>query len=60
MGSWNRTSHLVVPEGALESPSVLVLAFHSSLSLAEGSSDRLAVSDSFLSPGRLSHSLRSC
>ena len=40
-------------EGALESPSILVLAFHSSLYLVEGSSDGLATGDSFLSPGRL-------
>ena len=40
-------------EGALESPSILVLAFHSSLSLVEGSSDELAAGDRFLSPGRL-------
>ena len=32
-------------EGALESPSILVLAFHSSLSLVEGSSDGLAADD---------------
>ena len=40
-------------EGALESPSILVLAFHSSLSLVEGSSDGLAAGDRFLYPGRL-------
>ena len=46
-------------EGALESPSVLVLAFHSSLFLVEVSSDGLAVGDRFLSPGRmcLNHSV---
>ena len=45
--------------GALESPSVLVPAFHSSLFLVEGSSDGLAASDRFLSPGRmcLTHSV---
>ena len=31
-------------EGALESPTILVLAFHSSLSFVEGSSDGLASS----------------
>ena len=40
-------------EGALESRSILVLAFHSSLSLVEGSSDGLAAGDRFLSLGRL-------
>ena len=34
----------VLAEGALESPSILVLAFHSSLSFVEGSSDGLAAS----------------
>ena len=43
----------MLAEGALESPSILVLAFHSSLSLVEGSSDGLAAGDRFLSPGRL-------
>ena len=43
----------VLAEGALESPSILVLAFHSSLSFAEGSSDGLAASVRYLSPGRL-------
>ena len=43
----------VLAEGALESPSVLVLAFQSSLFLVEGSSDGLAAGDRFLSPGRL-------
>ena len=38
-------------EGALESPSVLFLAFHSSLFLVRGSSDGLAAGDRFLSPG---------
>ena len=32
----------MLAEGALESPSILFLAFHSSLSLLEGSSDGLA------------------
>ena len=40
-------------EGALESPSVLVLAFHSSLFLVGGSSDGSAPGDRFLSPGRM-------
>ena len=50
----------VLAEGALESPSVLVLAFHSSLFLVGGSSDGSAPGDSFLSPGRmcLIHSFR--
>ena len=50
----------MLAEGALESPSVLVLAFHSSLSLVEGSSDGLEAGDHFLSPGRLclTHSVR--
>ena len=39
--------------GSLESPSVLVLAFHSSLFPVEGSSDGSAPGDRFLSPGRL-------
>ena len=43
----------MLAEGALESPSILVLAFHSSLSLVEGSSDGLAAGGRFLSPGRL-------
>ena len=43
----------VLAEGALESPSVLVLAFHSSLFLVGGSSDGSAPGDSFLSPGRM-------
>ena len=49
----------MLAEGALESPSVLVLAFHSSLFLVEGSSDGLAAGDRFLSPGRmcLTHSV---
>ena len=42
----------VLAEGALESPSVLVLAFHSSLFLVGGSSDGSAPGDRFLSPGR--------
>ena len=50
----------MLAEGALESPSILVLAFHLSLSLVEGSSDGLAASVRFLSPGRLclTHSVR--
>ena len=40
-------------EGALESPSVLVLAFHSFLFLVEGSSDGSAPGDRFLSPGQM-------
>ena len=49
----------MLTEGALESPSVLVLAFHSSLFLVEGLSDGLAAGDRFLSPGRmcLNHSI---
>ena len=43
----------VLAEGALESPSVLVLAFHSSLFLVGGSSDGSAPGDRFLSPGRV-------
>ena len=43
----------VLTEGALESPSVLVLAFHSSLFLVGGSSDWSAPGDRFLSPGRM-------
>ena len=42
-----------VAEGALESPSVLVVAFHSSLFLVEGSSDGSAPGVRFLSPGRM-------
>ena len=42
----------VLAEGALESPSVLVLAFHLSLFLVGGSSDGSATGDRFLSPGR--------
>ena len=41
----------VLAEGALELPSVLVLAFHSSLFLVGGSSDGSAPGDRFLSPG---------
>ena len=50
----------MLAKGALESPSILVLAFHSSLSLVEGSSDGLAAEVRFLSPGRLclTHSIR--
>ena len=49
----------MLAEGALESPSVLVLAFHSSLFLVRGSSDGSATGDRFLSPGRmcLNHSV---
>ena len=49
----------MIAEGALESPSVLVLAFQSSLFLVEGLSDGLAAGDRFLSPGRmcLTHSV---
>ena len=43
----------MLAEGALESPSVLVLAFHSSLFLVEGSSDGSVPGDRFLSPGRM-------
>ena len=45
----------MLAEGALESPSilVLVLAFHSSLSLVGRLSVGLAAGDRFLSPGRL-------
>ena len=51
---------VMLAEGALESPSILVLVFHSSLSLVEGSSDGLAAGVRFLSPGRLclTHSVR--
>ena len=43
----------MLAEGTLESPSVLVLSFHSSLFLVEGSSDGSAPGDRFLSPGRM-------
>ena len=43
----------MLAEGTLESPSVLVLAFHSSLFLVEGSSDGSAPGDRFLYPGRM-------
>ena len=43
----------VLAESALESPSVLVLAFHSSLFLVVGSSDGSAPGDRFLSPGQM-------
>ena len=43
----------MLAEGSVESPSVLVLAFHSSLFLVEGSSDGSAPGDRFLPPGRL-------
>ena len=45
----------MLAESAFESPSVLVLDFHSSLFLVEGSSDGLAAGDRFFSPGRLCH-----
>ena len=48
----------MLAEGALESPSVLVLAFQL-LFLVERSSDEFASGDRFLSPGRMSRSLRS-
>ena len=43
----------MLAEGVLESPSVLVLAFHLSLFLVEGSSVGSAPGDRFLSPGRM-------
>ena len=43
----------MLAEGALESPSVLVLAFHSSLFLVGGSTDGSAPGDRFLSPRRM-------
>ena len=43
----------MLAEGTLESPSVLVLAFHSSIFLVEGSSDGSVPGDRFLSPGRM-------
>ena len=43
----------MLAEGVLESPSILVLAFHSSLFLVGGSSDGSAPGDRFLSPGRM-------
>ena len=43
----------VLAEGALESFSVLVVAFHLSLFLVGGSSDGSAPGDRFLSPGRM-------
>ena len=50
----------MLAEGALDSPLILVLAFHLSLSLVEGSSDGLVAGGRFLSPGRLclTHSVR--
>ena len=50
----------MLAEGALKSPSILVLSFHSSFSLVEVSSDGLAASVRYLSPGRLCliHSVR--
>ena len=49
----------MLAEGALESPSVLVLAFHSSLFLVRGSSDESTAGERFLSPGQmcLNHSV---
>ena len=47
----------VLAEGALESPSILVLAFHSSLSFVEGSSDGLAASVRALLDDCLTHSV---
>ena len=50
----------MLAEGALESPFVLVLAFHSSLFLVRGSSDGLAACDRFPLPwSDVSQSLRS-
>ena len=43
----------MLAEGSYESPSILVLAFHSSLFLVEGSSNGSVPGDRFLSPGRL-------
>ena len=43
----------MLAEGALESPSVLVLAFHSSLFLVGGSSDGSVPGDRSLSSGRM-------
>ena len=43
----------VLADSAFESPSVLVLAFHSSLFLVGGLSDGSAPGDRFLSPGRM-------
>ena len=43
----------MLAEGTLESPSVLVLNFHSSLFLVGGSCDGSATGDRFLSPGRM-------
>ena len=48
----------VLAEGTLESPSILVLAFHLSLSFVEGPSDGLAASVRALLDGCVS--LRSC
>ena len=49
----------MLAEGALESPSVMVLTFHSSLFLVRGSFDGSVTGDRFLSPGRmcLNHSV---
>ena len=51
--AFRRVRVALLAEGSVESPSVLVLAFHSSLFLVEGSSDGSAPGDRFLSPGRL-------
>ena len=48
----------MLAEGPVESPSVLVLAFHSSLFLVEGSSDGSAPGDRSLSPDGCVYSLR--
>ena len=48
-----RVLEAMLAEGALESPLILVLVFHSSLSFVEGLSDGLAASVRFLSSGRL-------
>ena len=50
----------MLAEDALESPSILVLAFHSSLSLVEGSSDVLAAGDRSSHLDGCVSSLRSC
>ena len=58
--AWRQVLEAMLAVGALESPSFLVLAFHSSLSLVEGPSDGLVAGVRFLSPGRLclTHSVR--
>ena len=48
----------MLAEGSFESPSILVLAFHSSLFLVEVSSDGSAPGDRFLSLGGCVHSRR--